>query len=562
MSLRLRTFGLLPLVLFAGQANVRGQFDYTSSGSIITITRYTGSGGAVSIPSTINSQLVSSIGEYAFYDCTNLTGVTIPNSVTSIGPWAFGWCNSLSSVSIPNSVTYVGEGAFEGCSSLSGVTIPHSLTSILEFTFASCTNLRYVTMPNSVVFIGADAFSQCSSLTSIVIPDSVTYIGEGAFGSCDSLNAIAVGAQNVNYSGVDGVLFNKNGTTLLQFPGGKAGSYTVPSSVTKIGNTAFVGCTNLSDVGISTNVTEIGDWAFSSCWGLTAIAIPSSVTTIGESAFAYCLSLTNVTIPSSVANIGSSPFVWCNKLTSIAVDEQNPSYCTVDGIMFSKGRETLLQCPGGRTGNYTVPANVTHIAPGAFEGCKNLVSIKIPNSVTSIGDRAFVGCRRLTSARIPSSITSIADDAFYLCSDLTSVTIPNSVTSIGNGAFLGCPKLTAVYFEGNRPTVGFAFDDEVDATMFYLPGSSGWGATFGERPTALWKPRLEIKGAFPREQTNRVGITVSWASGKTVVIEASPTGTSPIWSAVSTNTLDEGTFWFSDADWANHARRFYRARAE
>src|SRR5258706_451654 len=190
---------LLLLLLLTLPAVVQAQFNYTTNNGAITITGYTGPGDAVVIPDTINGLPVNRIGDYAFSANTNLTSITIPNSVTSIGNQAFYYCTNLTTVTIPNSVTNIGVSAFESCISLTNVTIPASVTSI-----------------------GGQAFNSCTSLTNVMIPASVTSIGAYAFEECASLTAITVDAANVSYSSADGVLFNKNRTTLIQCPGGKA----------------------------------------------------------------------------------------------------------------------------------------------------------------------------------------------------------------------------------------------------------------------------------------------------------------------------------------------------
>ena len=233
-------------------------FTYTINNGTITITGYTGSGGAVTIPSTINGLPVTSIGGWAFHGCTSLTSVTIPNSVTSIGRLAFAGCTSLTSVTIPNSVISIAVCAFHGCTSLTNVTISNSVTSIGDGAFASCTSLTSITIPDSVTYIGESAFEYCSSLTSVTIPTSVTYIGrcyafawctsltnvtipasvthigDYTFSGCPNLSAIIVDANNLVYSSVAGVLFDKNQTTLIQCPGAKPGNYTIPNSVTSL----------------------------------------------------------------------------------------------------------------------------------------------------------------------------------------------------------------------------------------------------------------------------------------------------------------------------------------
>ena len=245
------------------------------------------------------------------------------------------------------------------------------------------------------------AFYGCTSLTSLTIPSSVTSIGNGAFWKCDSLTSITVDANNPNYSSVDGVLFNKNRTVLIQYPIGKQErSYTIPSSVTSIGGVAFSGCTSLTSVTIPNSVTSIGGGAFYSCTSFTSVIIPNSVTSIEGYTFFGCTKLTSVTIPNSVTSIGEAAFYDCTSLTRI-----------------------------------TIPSSVTVIAEATFYGCTSLTSVTIPNSVTSIGQVAFCDCTSLTSITIPSSVTYIGSGAFAGCRSLTSVTIPSSVTEIGATAF-------------------------------------------------------------------------------------------------------------------------------
>jgi hypothetical protein len=390
------------------------------------------------------------------------------------------------SYAIPNSVTNIGDYALEDCVSLTSVTIGNGVTSIGYNAFAHCTNLTSVTIPNSVTSIGTQAFGW-TALTNVTIPSSVTSIDPSAFWDCSSLAAITVDALNPAYSSVDGVWFDKSQTTLIQCPAGRAGGYTVPHSV-----------------------TSIGGWAFSFCASLTSITIPSSVASIGFGAFNHCSALTSVTIPDSVTSIGEGAFWYCTSLSAITVDVLNSAYSSEAGVLYNKSQTTLIQCPGGKTGSYAIPNSVTSIGRWAFELCTNLTSVTIPNSVTSIGlgafesctsltnvtlsssvtsieTTAFAYCISLTSITIPSSVTSIRSFAFESCTSLTSITIPNSVTEVGNYAFRLCGSLTGVHFKGNAPILGSGvFDADNKATVYYLPGTTGWGPTFGGRPTALW----------------------------------------------------------------------------
>ena len=355
------------------------------------------------IRSVLMANGVTSIGNFAFYNCTSLTSVTIPDSVTSIGAWAFSGCASLTSVTIPDSVTSIDGDAFYNCASLASVTIPDSVTSIGVYAFYHCSSLTSVTIPDSVTSIGNSAFRHCTSLTSVTIPDSVTSIGDWAFSDCVSLTSV-----------------------------------TIPDSVTSIGGDAFYNCTSLASVTIPDSVTSIGAYAFYDCTSLTSVTIPNSVTSIGWGAFSYCTSLTSVTIPNSVTSIGWGAFSYCTSLTSVTILD---SVTSIGGKAF---------CGCTSLTSVTIPGSVTSIGDSAFRYCSSLTSVTIPDSVTSIGGNAFCGCTSLTSVTIPDSVTSIGNFAFDGCTSLTSVTIPDSVTSIDDGAFASCTSLTGIWVtEGN-----------------------------------------------------------------------------------------------------------------
>ena len=327
--------------------------------------------GAITIPATVvnggNTYSVTSVGVGAFYGCTELTAINIPNSVTSIGARVFYGCRGLTSINIPNGVTKIEYDTFSGCEGLTSIDIPNGVTSIGAEAFYGCSGLTSINIPSGVTTIGGFAFEGCSGLTSINIPSGVTEIEKGTFSGCKGLTSI-----------------------------------NIPSGVTSIGNSAFYDCSGLTSINLPSALDSIGSKKFNSydkgvfenCTGLTSINIPSGVTSIGNSAFSGCTGLTSINIPSGITKIEAGTFSGCTGLTSINI----PNSVTSIGGNDSQGS-------------------------GAFEGCKGLTSINIPSGVTTIGGFAFEGCSGLTSINIPSSVTTIGWYAFCGCTGLKSVTV-------------------------------------------------------------------------------------------------------------------------------------------
>ena len=209
-----------------------------------------------------------------------------------------------------------------------------------------------------------------------------------------------------------------------------------------------------------------------------------------------------------------------------------------------------------------IPGSVTNIGDYAFYGCANLTSVTIPNTVTRIGNYQFRGCSSLPGITIPNSVSSIGYAAFTYCTNLTSVTVPSGVTSIGSQAFASCTNLTGVNFPGNAPSLGlYVFDNSNLATVCYLRGTTGWLATYGGRPTRLWQPLMQINDASFGIRMNQFGFTVAWASGQVIVVDACTDLANPLWTALKTNTLSSDSYYFSDPQWADSPRRFYRIRS-
>ena len=407
---------LLPLFAQANPVLINGIY-YNLNGTEAEVTYGEGDeggnnsySGVVNIPENFYypetgiTYCVTSIGEWAFYNCRDLITVTIPDGVTEIGESAFYNCSNLNTVTIPNSVTEIGESAFEGCSSLNSITIPNSVTSI-----------------------GNYAFYDCSGLTSITVAS-----GNTVYDSRGNCNAIIETSSNTLVTGCKNTV--------------------IPGSVTSIGDAAFVG-SDLTSITIPNSVTSIGVDAFYGS-GLTSITIPNSVTDIGFSAFGYCSSLTSITVASGNTVYDSRDN--CNAIietssNTLVVGCKNT---VIPGSVTSIGFGAFFDCAS--LTSITIPNSVTHICDDAFGYCSGLSSVTIPNSVTSIGGFAFTNCSGLTSVTIGDGVYGIDSYAFYLCSSLTSVTIGNGVKKIGDAAFHSCSNLKHVYcYAENVPSTGY-----------------------------------------------------------------------------------------------------------
>ena len=379
-------------------AAVSGLYTYTVNPDnvSVTITEYpTDATGAIDIPATIDGRSVISIGNYAFWNCTGLTSITIPDSVTSIGDEAFSICTGLTSATIGNSVTSIGRFAFQNCTGLTNVTIGNSVTSILEGAFWNCTGLTSITIGNSVTSIGRIAFYNCTNLASIRFePRAAPTIGSDAF---TLISSTAI----IQYPyGATGYAASYDGVSTEQAAAPTFGLYTYeinPDNVSVTITEYPTDATGAIDIPATIDgrsVISIGNYAFWNCTGLTSITIPDSVTSIGDEAFSICTGLTSATIGNSVTSIGNYAFWTCTGLTSI-----------------------------------TIPDSVTSIGEYAFYECYGLTSVTIGNSVTSIGTSAFERCLNLVSIRLESmTAPTIASDAFLSISAAAIIYYPYGAT--------------------------------------------------------------------------------------------------------------------------------------
>ena len=514
----------------------------------------------------------------------NLTSVTIPSTVTSIGRSAFQYCTNLASVTVYAPACTLGSNAFDGyagafkiyvfnekvgyyqaaanwsgyaskitglnggyCGTtdyetkvmwlLTGTSPNYTLTIWGTGEMRDYTGISYgqqpwnsfkdqittVTIESNVTTIGESSFASCTNLTSVTIPATVTSIGYDAFGGCTKMESFNVAEGNANYASEDGVLFNKDKTTLIQYPAGKeANPYTIPSTVTAIGENAFIGCAKLASVTIPANVTSIGNFAFSGCTSLASVTIPAGVTSIGAYTFSVCTSLASVTfaagsaltsigynafynctnlgsvtIPASVTTIGNSAFFYCNSLASVIINATTPPAL---GSSAFEGNATdrKIYVPSASVGTYKNATNwitykddilaIPTVASGncGTEGHESEVRWEIigtsPNYTLIIsGTGEMKGCNpggqpwkayndEITTVVIGNGVTNIGRNICYDYATLTYVSIPASVTSIGEQAFEDCANLTSVTIPAGVTSIGKeAFKGCTNLTSVSIP---------------------------------------------------------------------------------------------
>ena len=451
---------------------------------------------SISIPES-----VTSIGSYEFYACRSLKSVGIPSGITVIHEAVFYDCASLESISIPEGVTSIGDYAFAECDNLTQISIPNGTTSIGRCAFRSCSALAEITFLGDAPFFADEVFlgiiaiarypADNDTWTSDVMQDyggTVTWAAIGSDpggGSGESPGGGSGenpgGGSGENPGGDSGESSGGGfggGGSIVEFPNltedalswtfeegvltisgeGPMANYgevnkpwkdireqvttlVIEPGITSIGENAFHNMVNLSSVTIPDGVETIGTSAFSYCEKLTAVTLPRSLRGLDTYVF-YATGLTEIHFPENLSHFGSGALGNCERLSAITVDSDNPTFLSIDGILFSKDQKTILYFPAGRAETrYVIPDGVERLGSSAFHSCKNLTEIVVPDSATIWEGDIFTFCTNLRSINIPDGVTSIGRSCFDGCTALTSISIPDSVKSIGLCAFYGCESL-------------------------------------------------------------------------------------------------------------------------
>lgn len=403
----------------------------------------------LTIPATLyigeTPYTVTSIDEYAFYNCSNLTSVTIPEGVTGIGDYAFDGCSGLTSITIPNSVTSIGTCAFRGCSSLTSVTIPDGVTVISYGVFSYCPGLTSIIIPDGVTSFERSAF-EGSSLTSINIPSGVTNIGYNALNNSVSIIHFASSTPNVTYSWPNGATLFVPDDAVETY---KAAWTSYASQIVPETSSAY-----LYDVSVTAKesssavVEEIGE---ENALKVVNLKVTGSINSYDVMVFRNkMLNLRNLDL--SDATIVASNYTYYNN-----------QYKTKDNVVTGYFAPSTLV-------NLTLPSNITALDDNAIRDCGQLTTISIPESVTSIGEHCFNGCSKIHSLTLPNGIVEIPFCAFTNCSNLRSINIPQSVTTIGNSAFSVCSSFTSIDLPKGLKIIGAnAFNNCSNLEQIKLP---------------------------------------------------------------------------------------------
>ncbi len=436
----------------SGQGRMYDWYDYTGSRPGWYTYRDT-------IGKVVITEGVTHIGYNAFYNCTALAEIQIPETVTSIEAGAF-YQSAIKEIQLPQSITELSGALFAFCPNLESIVIPDSVETIASNVFLGCTGLKEVTIGKGVTVMGTQAFKDCTALERIYY--NAVAVRDMNYGNDTFRNAGTEAAGITLTVGKDvtkiPVYFMSPNFSTSGAPNLKTVRFEEGSVCASIGNFAFAYCDRLTDITMPAGLKTIGSSAFISCTGLTEVTIPDSVTTLYYYAFYGCTNLKKLTIGKSVQSGLADAFEDCDKLCTIQVAGENP-YFSADayGVLFNKNKTVLIKCLPQLSGTYTIPNTVKEIGENAFLNRDQLTEIIMQEGVTKIADSAFLGCFALEKIAIPETVLTIGSRAFSSCWHLTAISLPDSVQTLGEGVFDQCEALRTVYLGkgvtgiGNEP---------------------------------------------------------------------------------------------------------------
>ncbi len=390
------------------------QFSLQTATQTYSVSGYNGNVATVEVPPTFNGKIVSTIGASAFAGKTHITSLTLPETITEIKDSAF-------------------EGGYNAEMRLENIVFQgNTLKKIGNYAFRYCRKLKTVSLPQGLESVGSYAFDNCYSMTEINLPKNISSLGFSVFSNCPQLAEIAVDSANENFADKDGVLYNKAMTKLIRYPAAKADqSFALLESVTDIESEAFHSAVNLKEISLG-SVKNIGVKAFHYC-PLTSVSIPNTMTTFNPSVFANT-PLKSITLGANVAQI-EDYFHSLDNLEEITVDSSNANFCSVEGVLYSIDKKTLLRFPKALEGNYIIPQEAETIAQKAFFECR-IKTLSLNDNLKVVGTEAFSNCR-LESITLNEALTEIGEAAF-LSSALRSVYLSSNVYPvIGRNVFAG-----------------------------------------------------------------------------------------------------------------------------
>lgn len=425
---------------------------YARPDDTLRLTAYSGNDSELVIPESINGKTVTKIDDGVFSDSNTFTSVTIPATINALTYESFAGANIQEIIVDEENNYYASED---------GVLFNKQKTKLLYYPTQKEGSYE---LPETVELIEASAFSGCQFLTDITFPASLEHVEFSAFSGCSSLSFINISEANTMYASIDGIVYNKDKSTVEYCPEGKSGAVVIPDGVSTINYSAFYECTQITSVQLPDSVNHIYDAAFACCTSLASInlpdgllcidsgafsccnaldniVIPSGITALTECIFEYCINLKNIQIPDtvtviescafdnctslseielsdSITNIAGSAFNNCTSLEEFKVSDNNTAYSVSDGILYSKDKTTLVKCPISKSGTFEVPDGVTSIGAYACYCCE-FTDVVLPDSITYIGDCAFAQCPELSSIVLPSGINGIEYSTFESVSGLT-----------------------------------------------------------------------------------------------------------------------------------------------